>query len=138
MNIPSPIPEPILNTYFAVQLLPREHPQEEAAAICKAAKDVGALFRRLEVIDTLPLGTGLYIRCRSDVVNPYPMLEKLLEKKRGFVAAKPDGGFVVKLANGRVGQLPGSTMHAVARGGFHATYKGPKIKLWERQFPGLE
>jgi hypothetical protein len=123
-----------LNTYFAVQLLRGEHPLKLAEAICTAAQTAGTLFRRLEVLDTVLVAGQEFLRCRSDVLNPYPMLEGLALQRRGYVAARSGGEYAAKLVGGREGVVPGTTMHSVPRAGFKGTFRGPKIRHWERQF----
>lgn len=123
-----------LNTYFAVQVLSSENTHAVAGAICKAAQEAGTLFRRLEVLDTIQVAAKTFVRCRSDIVNPYLMLDALHAKKRGYVAVTARGQYNVKMADGRMGAVPGTVMHTVPRSGCGAMYRGPKIKLWERQF----
>jgi hypothetical protein len=130
--------DPQLNTYFAVQLLPTETSREAAAAICHAGRDAGTLFRWLEVLDTMTFAARTFLRCRSDIINVYPMLDQLLARRRGYVAARPDGQYSVRLTDGRTGTVPGVAMHSVPRcDGYRGTYRGPKIKNWERQFDSV-
>lgn len=129
-----PIDEPDLNTYFAVEVLPREHPHDTAGAICKAGKDTKVFFRRLEALDTIAMAGKTFLRCRSDVTNFQPMFDHLFGQSRAYVTAN-GGKYTAKFQNGRIGQVSGVTMHVTPKGGFRTTlYKGPMVKYWERQF----
>lgn len=130
-----PTPEPVLTTYFALQLLLTESPREAVGAMCRAGKAVRTLFRRVELLDTIQVANRSFIRCRSDVTNPYPMLEALLQEKRGFVAISSSGQYTVRLPDGRTGPVTTAVMHIVPRSGQQVMYRGPKIAGWERQFP---
>lgn len=134
-SYPTTQAEAALNTYFAVQLFRGEDPRKLAGDICTAGHQSNTLFRRMETLDTFPLAGQTFLRCRSDVLNPYPMLDSLLIQKRGYVAAKSDGSYGVHLADGRSGPVQGATMHMVPRGNsYRETYKGPGLKFWDRQF----
>ena len=121
-----------INTYFAVQILQAENPMVVAGAICRAGHEKKTLFRRLEVLDTIQIAGKSFVRCRSDVVNPHPLLGVLFAQNRAYVAAGPGGIYVAYFPGGRVGNVPGSTLHMVPRS--PVMYRGPKMKLWERQF----
>jgi hypothetical protein len=121
-------------TYFAVQILPNEDPHQTAGAVCQAGQLAKTLFRRLEVMDTIIVANRPFLRCRSDVANPLPLLGLLFMQKRAYVAALANGQYSVKLPDGRSAIVPGTIMHLIPRSGHPTVYRGPKIKLWERAF----
>ena len=133
MDTLSPV-EPSLNTYFAVQLAQGENPRKLIGYICKAANEVNTLFRRIEAIDVIQVAGRSFLRCRSDLLNPYLMLDKLYTQNRGYVVGR-SGGYEAKFPDGRKGNVPGLMMHSIPLGGHRESYKGPKLKMWERQFP---
>ena len=124
-----------LNTYFGVELIAAttETPQTVAYLICKAANEVGTLFHRLEVLDTTFVGGRKFVRCRSDLLNPFPMLELLYKRGRGTIMPQ-DKGYVIMLVSGKMGPMSNVTMHSTPKPGQRASYRGPKHKLWARQF----
>lgn len=126
--------DPILNTYFAIQLLPNETAHSAIAALCRAGKEVGKLFRRVAVLDISQIANRPFVRCRSDILNPYPMLELLFSRQRGYVAALPTGQYQVHLPDGRTGNVTSLTMHQTPLLGQGRLYRGPKIVNWNLQF----
>ncbi len=127
-------PERELRTYFAVQLKPDESPHRAAEDVIRTGKILGILFRRLEVIDTIKIGPTEYIRVRSDLLNPFPILEALLSKGRNVVRCSSEGGYELHRPGGRVGKVSTMMMHSTAKPGQTRMYYGPKIKRWEAQF----
>lgn len=130
---PPPIPES-LNSYFAVQLKDREVPHHVASAVLHAAKALGLLFRRLEVLDTLTVGVTAFVRMRADLVNPFPVLDKVYAEGRGVISVMKGGDYAVRLFGGRIGKVPNLFMHAAPKVGQARMYRGTKIKRWETQF----
>lgn len=122
-----------LNTYLAVELLAKEETRVVAALICKTAAEVNTLFRRLEVLDIIVIGGRRFVRCRSDILNPYPMLGIIFDRGRSTIASS-EKGYVARFLNGRTGTVTNVTMHSSPRLGQRVTWRGPKVKLWERQF----
>ncbi len=130
---PPPIGEP-LNTYFAAQLKAAERPHHVAQEVMKAAKGAAVLFRHLEVMDTVSVGTFTFVRMRSEIINPFPILDRLYEAGRGVVAVSPGGEYLVRLPGGRSGRVAQAVMHATAKLGQSRMYRGTKFKFWDRQF----
>lgn len=122
-----------LNTYLAVELLAKEDTRVVAAIVCRTAAEVNTLFRRLEVLDVIVVGGRRFVRCRSDVLNPYPMLEVVFDRGRSFIASSPKG-YVARFLNGKTGTVSNVMMHSTPIPGQRITYRGPKIRMWERQF----
>jgi hypothetical protein len=130
---PPPLDEP-LNTYFAVQLKPAEQAIHVVEAVLKAAKASSLLFRRLEQLDILTIGTLTLVRMRADLVNPYPVLDRLYAEGRAVVSSMQGGEYVARLPGGRMGKVSNVTMHAIAKLGQPKMFRGTKMKYWERQF----
>jgi hypothetical protein len=132
-SIPPPLDEP-LNTYFAVQLKQGEQAVHVAEAVMKAAKTEGILFRRLEVLDTMSLGSMSFARMRSEIANPFPILDRLYIEGRAVVNRVQGSEYAVRLQGGRVGKVTNVLMHATAKLGQSRMYRGTKFKYWARQF----
>ena len=130
---PPPLDEP-LKTYFAAQLRPGEQPIHVVAALMKAAKEAKILFRHLELLDVVTIGTVSYVRMRSEIVNPYPILDLLYGTGRGVVSSMQGGEYVARLPGGRMGRVSGLVMHATAKLGQTKMFRGTKFKHWDRQF----
>lgn len=134
-----PVPLPVLpiietNTYFAVQLLQNETTHRVAELILRAARDIKVLFRRLEILDTITIGTNRYARVRTDLASPNAVLDRLL-LQRSVVAPVSGSSYLVRFPDGRTGKLTSFVMHVAPRPGQSRIYRGPKIKRWEEQFP---
>jgi hypothetical protein len=121
-------------TFFAVQLRPKESVQEAVAAVFTAAKDANTQFRQLDVLDTVTIGVTQFARMRSDVLNPFPFLERLLSAGRGVINHTVGGAYQLRMPGGREGKISNIMMHASAKLGQTRTFRGTKIKHWERQF----
>lgn len=130
---PPPLDEP-LKTFFAVQLKPAEQAIHVVEAVMKAAKAAGILFRRLELIDSMTVGTQTYVRMRTEIMNPYPILDRLYAEGRGVVSSMQGGEYVARLPGGRMGKVSNIVMHASPKLGQARMFRGTKIKHWERQF----
>lgn len=132
-SVPPPIDD-TLNTYFAVQLKPGEKTIQVVAAVMNAAKEANILFRRLEQLDTINIGTSSFVRMRTDLLNPYLVLDRLYNDKRAVVSSMQGGEYVARLPGGRMGKVTNLVMHATAKLGQTRMFRGTKIKHWERQF----
>lgn len=136
--------EPVVfGSYFSIQILRCESYRDVAAAVLTAADQQGVLFRKLQVLDIMAVGTTAFVRFRSDMlsiptVSGTPSdLDKVLKAltNRSQVAVDPaTGGYVVRFQDGRRGKYPTSTMNASAKLGFGQTFAGTRIKLWASQF----
>jgi hypothetical protein len=122
-----------LNSYFGVELAALEHPNSAARIICLTANEVKTLFHRLEVMDTIWVGGRRFVRCRSDIINPYPMLDLILQRGRSTISSN-EAGYIAQFTNGKKGPVPGTNMHIAPKPGQRITYRGPKVKMWLRQF----
>jgi len=97
----------------------------------QAAETRGALFRKLQVMDLVSVGTVTFVRFRSDLANPGAVLTNL---NRGFISFL-DGNYRITFADGRQGvKFPTTIMCSVQKVGFGQTFAGPKIKRWAQQF----
>lgn len=122
-----------LPTYIAVELLPRMTPTQVAEAIIRGGKTAGTWFRRLEEIGTIEVALRKFVRFRTDLDDPMPILRLLLEQGHGIIYLSKDG-FEAQFPprKGRVS----STQMVTFMEGMTKTYKGPKIKGWEEAFGG--
>jgi hypothetical protein len=128
--IPTTIP---LNTFFAVEIRGSESTHAVSAAICKAADEAKTLFLRLEVLDRIAVGGTQFVRYRSDILNPHPMLDLLFTQKRSIVQPSAKG-YEVRFVSGRSGPVTSMLMLATPRLGQGELYKGPKVVGWEVAF----
>lgn len=131
---PPPAPEEPLKTYFAIQLRVGEAPIQVARAVMDAAKGMSILFRKLEVMDTVTLGTSSFVRMRSEILNPHPILDRLYNDGRAVVSVLPSGEYGVRFQGGRVGKVSQTVMHALPKLGQSRMFRGTKFKYWNRQF----
>lgn len=134
MSLPPPPIDAPLTAYFAVQLQGKETSHHVAEVVLKAAKEIDLLFRRLEVLDTLSVGGASVVRMRADILNPYPLIDRIHAAGRAVISAGTGGEYIVRFPGGRTGRYPTTTMHAVAKLGQARMYRGTRIKRWECQF----
>jgi hypothetical protein len=71
---------------------------------------------------------------RTEMVNPYPILDKLYADGRSVVSAMQGGEYAVRLPGGRIGKVSNIVLHATAKLGQSRMFRGTRIKYWERQF----
>ena len=129
-----PIDDEALNTYFAVQLKPREAPIHVVSELMKVANDLGILFRRLEVLDTMTIGGTAFVRMRTEMLAPFTILDKLYAGGRSVINSGQGGQYAARFPSGRAGNVAHMVMHAIPRLGQTKLYKGTKVKHGERQF----
>ena len=132
-EFPPSIEEP-LNTYFAVQMMQHEATIDVVASVMRAAKTLKVMFRRLEILDKMTIGTSTYVRMRADVISSRPILDQLFSDGRAVVGLVPGNGYVVRVSDGRTGKVTNLLMHATSKPGYSRVFRGPKMKFWERQF----
>lgn len=126
------------NSFFAIQVKTRGDDESAvAAAFLRAASQLGIGFQRLDVLDTLTIGATTFVRFQADLINPWPILERLHEEGRSIVGpGKADTprahGYLVRLANGRTGSAPFAAMQSAPRA--LKTYRGTSNPHWARQF----
>jgi len=121
----------VLDTYFAVQLLPRESYKEVVQIVLTTANAEKILFRKIQVLDISSIGTTNFVRFRSDVQNVKIILERL--KERASIV-QVDGSFMIQFPDGRSGKCPAALMCATPKIGFGQTFVGTKIARWRHQF----
>jgi len=130
--IPQPIKE-LIDTYFAIQILRCEKPEEAVKEILTVAQGMGIFFRRLELIDTLDLASCKFVKVRTDLVDPAQLIEALFASGRGYVV-REGVKFVVNLVSGRTGNVPTFTMLSPGRPGATKMFFGTQIEKWSEQF----
>lgn len=129
-----PYPE---SSYFAVQVFGRRDVAgSAAAAFLRGAAQVGITFRRLDFLDTFTVGTTEFARFRADLINAWPVLDRLFEEGRSVIGpGGPDNnphGFLARLTSGKTGSVNFNTMQAAPRA--LRTFRGTALDHWERQF----
>jgi len=125
--------EPVhLSTYFAVQLLRGESHKQVANVILTEAEAKGILFRKLQVLDIVSVGTTSFVRFRGDLPDAFAVLKAL--RDRALIVPDSVGAYTVTFPNGRSGKFPGSSMCSSPKMGFGHTYAGTRIKKWKQQF----
>lgn len=137
MDIRASSPEIPLNTYFAVQIAPRESRHLVVEAVCKISKEVGHLFRRIEALDTFQIGSTTFLRMRSDMTEDVAVMTKIREVTGRAVVVRVNGKYEAQfppnLYGGKIHPVSMVEMHSIPRG-TNTLYRGPKIKHWGLQF----
>ena len=122
--------EPVaLVHYFAVQVLRGESVRDVVAAVMKAAEAEGLLFRKLQTLDCISVGTMPFARFRSDLAE----LPVGLGTQRGVIAFV-DGSYRVSFTDGRHVKYPTTVMCSVQKAGFGVMFAGTRIARWAQQF----
>lgn len=125
--------EPTVNTFFAVQLRPGETPHRLAAIVVHTAHEAKLLFRRLDTLDIIQIGGRSFVRFQSDVINPFPVLDRLLLQGRSTISLAP-GSYLLRESSGKFGKVPGTAMHQVPMERHFRQYRGPRAQDWQAQF----
>lgn len=122
---------------FAVQVFGRiDVASSSAAAFLRSAAAVGITFRQLDFLDTFTVGTMEFARFRADLINAWPVLDRLFEEGRSVIGpggtdTKPHA-FLARLTTGKTGTVSFNTMTAAARA--PRSFRGTALDHWERQF----
>lgn len=119
-------------TFFAVALNPHETPQSVARLILRTAHDERLLFWTLEVLDTFEIGRTSFVRVRTDMLRPHPLVERLLSRGRTIIATEADGSYALRRPDGQRGGIPMLAMHQVPKPGQLQAYRG--TQQWEGHF----
>lgn len=118
-------------TFFAIQLLVQTSPHQIAGMFCEAAKQAGTLFSVLDSLGTIEAGATKFVRLRSDLADPVPALQAMMARGHGVVYRGPEG-YELHLGS-RVGRVSTSLMvGSPVRN--PQSWRGPRVKHWERQF----
>lgn len=121
---------PDATTFFAVQLLPHETPQNVARLILRTAHDARLLFWTLEVLDVIEVGSSSFLRLRTDM-HLQAIVERLLARGRTVISTM-EGVYVLRKPDGLRGNIPMLAMHRVPKPGQQQAYRG--TRQWEAQF----
>lgn len=122
---------PPLTTFFAVEMLPIVSAHQVAGMFCEAAKKSKTPFFQLEGLGLIDVNASKFLRFRSDISDPTLALRILQEKGHGVVYRTPEG-FIFQRKD-RTGKISTSLMvGSPVRNPM--MWRGPKVKLWERQF----
>ena len=125
--------EPATNTFFAIQLRPGETPHQVAALFIQTASQVKLLFRRLDTLNILDFAGKRFVRFRSDVINPFPILDRLLASGRATISAAP-GAYLLRTPTGKPGPVSFLPMHTVPNPSHFRQYHGTRTAEWAEQF----
>jgi hypothetical protein len=128
-----PVESIALNTHFGVELFQQESSRTAAHLVCASAHEAKTLFHRIEILDTILFGGRRFARMRSDLLNPFPMLDLIFARGRATIGPA-ESGYEARFPDGRKGPVPNMIMHSTPKPGQRAMYRGPKVKLWPRQF----
>lgn len=134
MHMTTPMTPVATPTYFAVEIKTSyEKAPDLAKIVLTTAKGLGILFRRLEAMDVIEIGSTKFMRFRTDLTPALPLADALFESGRGVIALSVGGGYRMRTKT-KEGTIPSTTLLAVPRAAGVKTFRGTKIKLWERQF----
>lgn len=120
----------IMANYFAVQILRGESVKDVAYAVMKAAEGARVLFRKLQILDCISVGTTAFARFRSDLGDIALILK---DSGRGYIAFA-DGCYRVTFTDGRQVKYPTTVICSVQKAGFGNVFAGTKLIRWAQQF----
>jgi hypothetical protein len=120
-------------THFAVQMLPGEDLKSAVGLVCRTAAGNKCMFTKLESYGTINLGGRIFLRCQVDKDQVQGLLDSLYGLGRGVIEGSREG-YKVRLTDGRQRPIPITQMHTVAGPGLKTQFRGPGVKLWDRQF----
>lgn len=120
--------------FAAVSVKGGEAAHDAVKAFMYAASDNQALFVKLKLYGLIEVGTTKFARFTSDCPSYGQEIIKRLRAEGRALIAPSKQGYLVFMADGRVGPFSTSQMQSVHAPGYGQTYKGPKAEFWERQF----
>jgi hypothetical protein len=126
--------EPHTESFFAVQLRRHETPHQLAAEVLRTASEARVLFRRLDTLDIIDVGGRDYVRFRADLINPFPILNRLLRAGRRVVGPGLGSYLLWQPSINRGGRVPGTPMHLTPIPGHFREYRGTRTESWAAQF----
>jgi len=126
--------EPTTDTFFAIQLRLNETPHSLAAEVLRTAAEAGILFCRLDTLDIIDVGGTDFVRFRADLINPFPILNRLLRVGRRVVGPGLGSYWLWRPSIGQGGRVPGTPMHLVPIPGHFRQYSGTRTAAWASQF----
>lgn len=129
--VPKPDAEQPVLRNFAVQALRGESYREVAQVVLQTAESRKELFRKLEVMGIMTVGTAAFVRFRADVADVHRVCKGL--ERRAYIV-EVGGTYTVSFVDGRTGKVPATTMCLGPQVGFGMSYAGPKIVRWKQQF----
>lgn len=117
----------------AIQVKGWESPHAAIHVLMQTCSDLGLKFKRLEVLGTTQVGARDFVRFRVDREGDWLRVVKNIQADRAIVV--PNGaGFRLYLPGGREGRVAATTMLTAPTLNQPQVYRGPAVKLWERQF----
>lgn len=124
-----------LDTYLAVERANWQNDHDVAALVISTGKQAKTLFRRLESLGNIELGSKKLSRFRMDLKDITPVLDLLKAKGHGVIYKTDDGSFEAHFQT-RTGKVS-SGLFVGYDYQSNKVYRGPKIKGWTNQFPRL-
>ena len=121
-----------VTTFFAIERKHNETPHQLAAIVLYTAVEVRSRFQRLDTLDIIDIGGKSFVRFQSDVINPFPLLDRLLKDGRANISASP-GSYLLR-SDRRSGKVSGVPMHMVPMDQYFRQYNGPRSENWRDQF----
>jgi hypothetical protein len=112
-----------MDTFFAIQLQPGESPHLIAALVLRTAAEAKIRFGRLDIMSTFRFGSRDFVRFQSSVLNPFPVLDRLLLWGRASIACGP-GSYLLRTPSGQDGPVPLTHMHTAANPLNFRSYQG--------------
>jgi len=125
---------PYTESFFAVQLRKDETPHRLAEEVLKAASEARILFGRLDSLDIIDVGGRDFVRFRADLINPFPILNRLLQSGRRVVGPGLGSYLLWQPSTDHGGRVSGASMHFVPIPGHFREYIGTRTETWASQF----
>lgn len=123
----------VLGTYLAIQMLRGENYKFVVERVLAEADILNILFRKIQVLEIITVGTGTFVRLRMDLPSPHLLLAAMLKSGRATIDMANGTGFI-SFPGGRHGKYPTSSLCAMPKIGFGQIYAGTRIKRWKAQF----
>jgi len=116
--------------FAAVELKPSESAHAVVHHVLKVADQLGNKFASLEFLGYLTLGRIQFIRVRSES----RLLSKTLETLDRGTILQEGADFFLRFPGEEPKKVSISKMCIPGDTGIKRTYRGPGVRLWERQF----
>jgi len=119
--------------FAAIQVNAQETAHTAIGHFMMTAHKLGLRFTTLEMYGELTVGSHKFVRFRTDCWDLSKLSQKLLADGRGTIITNGNG-YVAELPSGRKGSVGPMVLQAAPLPSQHRTYRGPKLKFWDRQF----
>jgi hypothetical protein len=106
-------------------------PRFIAQLVLTTAFELGYVFKHLDVLDKIEIGSVQYQRFKvQDTIDVAELLDTLFKRGRAVIGPGTEG-FVIRIKS-KVAKVPFSLMQAAPR--TSVQYRGPGDQHWQRQF----